>query len=346
MKVLVTGGGGFLGSAIVRQLVARGDTVRSLTRGHYPELDVLGVETVRGDLADPDVTGRAVAGCDAVIHTAAKAGDWGPAAAYARTNVEGTRCVLAAGRAAGVGRLVHTSTPSVVHTGRDIAGADERLPYATRFPAPYPATKARAEQLVLAANGPALATVALRPHLIWGPGDTQLAPRIIERARQGRLRFVRGGDALIDSTYVDNAAAAHLLALDRVAPGAACAGRAYFISQGEPRPLRDLVNAILAAAGLPPATAMLPFPVAYALGAALEVAFRVLRRADEPPMTRFLAHQLATAHWFDISAARRDLDYEPAVDITTGLERLRHHLTGHSAAGGANDLDRGTTHNG
>src|SRR5664280_434427 len=165
-------------------------------------------------------------------------------------------------------------------------------------------------------------------------------------ARQGRLRFVRGGDALIGSTYVDNAAAAHLLALDRVAPGAACAGRAYFISQGEPRPLRDLVNAILAAAGLPPATAMLPFPVAYALGAALEVAFRVLRRADEPPMTRFLAHQLATAHWFDISAARRDLDYEPAVDINTGLERLHHHLTGHSAAGGANDLDRGTTRNG
>src|SRR5450759_3817698 len=133
-------------------------------------------------------------------------------------------------------------------------GAGNRVAYGNRSSAPYPATKARAEQLVLAANGPALATVALRPHLIWGPGDTQLAPRIIERARQGRLRFVRGGDALIDSTYVDNAAAAHLLALDRVAPGAACAGRAYFISQGEPRPLRDLVNAILAAAGLPPAT--------------------------------------------------------------------------------------------
>lgn len=270
MRVLVTGGGGFLGSAVVRRLVARGDTVRSLTRSRYPTLDALGVQTVLGDLADPAVTAAAVADCEAVIHTAAKAGDWGPAADYARTNIEGTRVLLAACRAAGVSRLVHTSTPSVVHTGHDIAGGDERLPYATRFNAPYPATKAVAERLVLAANASTLATVALRPHLIWGPGDTQLVPRIIARARQGRLRFIGDGSVLIDCTYIDNAAAARLAALDRLTSDAACAGRPYFISQGEPRPLRDQVNDILACAGLLPVTGTLAFPVAYGLGAALE----------------------------------------------------------------------------
>jgi 2-alkyl-3-oxoalkanoate reductase len=326
VKVLVTGGGGFLGSEIVRRLVARGDSVRSLTRGRYPELDSLGVETVRGDLADPYVTAAATSGCEAVVHTAAKAGDWGSPGDYARTNIEGTRALLAAARAAGASRLVHTSTPSVVHTGHDIAGGDERLPYATHFLASYPATKAVAEQMVLAANCSTLRTVALRPHLIWGPGDTQLVPRIIRRARQGRLRFVGDGSALIDCTYIDNAADAHLAALDRLAPGAECAGRPYFISQGEPRPVRDQVNDILACAGLPPVTATLPYPVAYGLGAALEGAFRLLRRSGEPPMTRFLAQQLATAHWFDITAARRDLGYQPTVSIAEGLERLRRHL--------------------
>ncbi len=322
MRVLVTGGGGFLGAAIVRRLVARGDEVRSLSRGRYRHLDELGVLTIRGDLADGEVVNTAASGCDAVLHVAARAGVWGPPAAYRRTNLDGTANVLAACRASGVGRLVYTSTPSVVFTGVDIRGGDERLPYARRFHSPYPATKAAAERLVRAADSPALRTVALRPHLIWGPGDNHLLPRILARARAGRLRFVGDGSKLVDSTYVDNAADAHLLALDRLRAGTRCAGQAYFVTNGEPRPLRDLVNALLAACGSPAVDASVPYPVAYALGAALEASYRLVRRDDEPPMTRFLAQQLATAHWFDISAARRDLGYEPRVAIDEGLRRL------------------------
>lgn len=331
MRVLVTGGGGFLGSAVVHRLVARGNEVRSLTRRRYPELDALGVQTVRGDVADPAAVHAAVAGCDLVVHVAAKAGTWGSYADYARTNVTGTRNVIEACRGHGVARLVHTSTPSVVHPGRDIEGGDERLPYARRYDAPYPATKAAAERMVLAANSPSLATVALRPHLIWGPGDTQLVPRIVARARAGRLRLVGDGGKRVDATYVDNAADAHLLAADRLAPGAPCAGRAYFIAQGEPMPLRELVAGILQAAGLAvSATSLptLPFPLAYALALAAEGAHRLRGREDEPLLTRFLVRQLATAHWFDLSAARRDLGYRPQVSTAEGLAALRRSLGG------------------
>lgn len=326
MRVLVTGGGGFLGGAVVRGLLARGDEVVSVARGDYPHLRELGVQTLRGDLADPAAALSAVQGCSAVVHVAALAGIWGPAEGYERSNVLATRNVVAACRAAGVRSLVHTSTPSVVHAGGDIRGGDESLPYATSFSSDYPRTKAVAERLVLAAADDALGTVALRPHLVWGPGDTQLVPRILDRARRGRLRFVGGGGAVIDTTYVDDAVAAHLCALDRVAPGAACSGRAYFISSGEPRPVREVVNAILAAGGLPPETRSVPLPVAAAAGAVAERVWGLLRRPEEPPMTRFLAHQLATDHWFDISAARRDLGYAPATGLDEGFRRLAEWL--------------------
>ncbi len=322
MRVLVTGGGGFLGGAVVRALLARGDEVVSVARGDYPGLRALGVQTVRGDLAEPAVAVQAAAGCSAVVHVAALAGIWGPAADYERSNVLATRNVVAACRAAGIRALVHTSTPSVVHSGGDIRGGDESLPYATRFSSAYPRTKAVAERLVLAAADDDLGTVALRPHLVWGPGDTQLVPRILDRARRGRLRFIGGGDAVIDTTYVDDAVAAHLGALDRVAPGAVCSGRAYFISSGEPRPVREVVTAILAAGGLPPETRSVPLPLAVAAGAVAEGVWRLLRRPDEPPMTRFLAHQLATDHWFDIGAARRDLGYAPSTGLDEGFRRL------------------------
>jgi nucleoside-diphosphate-sugar epimerase len=322
VRALVTGGGGFLGGAVVRALLARGDDVVSIARGDYPGLRDLGVTTVRGDLADPATVVQAAEGCDVVLHVAAKAGIWGPAADYERSNVEGTRSVLAACRVLGIRRLVHTSTPSVVHAGDDIAGGDESLPYATHFSSDYPRTKAVAEREVLAAADDGLATVALRPHLVWGPGDTQLVPRILDRARRGRLRLVGGGDAVIDTTYVDDAVAAHLCAADRLAPGAACSGRPYFITSGDPRPVREVVNAILAAGGLPPETRSVPLPVAEVAGAAAETAWRLLRRTQEPPMTRFLARQLATDHWFDISAARRDLGYVPAVGLDEGFRRL------------------------
>ena len=328
VKVLVTGGGGFLGRAIARRLLDRGDAVRSLTRSPQPELAAWGVEVHTGDVGDAEAVRRAVAGVDAVVHTAALAASWGPREAFERTNVAGTRHVVEACRAEGVRRLVHTSTPSVVHAGGSIEGGDESLPIAERFDAAYPETKARAERIVREANGPELATVALRPHLVWGPGDTNLVPRILERARAGRLFLVGGGRHLVDTTYIDNAADAHLAALDRLGPGAACAGRAYFVSNGEPVPQAEIIGGILEAAGLPPERPSMPLGVAVAAGALFELLWTVLRRDDEPPMTRFVARQLGTAHHFDISAARRDLGWEPRVSLAEGLARLRAALRG------------------
>jgi nucleoside-diphosphate-sugar epimerase len=319
MNALVTGGGGFLGGAVVRQLLDRGDTVRSFSRQRHP---ALGVEQVQGDLADAAAVERAVAGCDVVFHVAAKAGVWGTADEYHRANVIGTENVIAACRKHRVGRLVFTSSPSVVTTGHDIVGGDESLPYPRRYFAHYPRTKAAAERLVLGANGPELATVALRPHIVWGPGDNHLIPRLIDRARAGKLRVVGDGTNMTDLTYVDNAAAAHLLAADRLAPSSPVGGKAYFISQGEPVLVWSFINQILGLAGLPPVTRRVPMAAAYAAGAVLETAYRVLGRTDEPRMTRFLAVQLGTSHWFDISAARRDLGYEPTVSTEEGLRRL------------------------
>ncbi len=324
MRALVTGGGGFLGSALVSQLVERGDEVLSIARGAYPSLEARGVRSVRGDVRHAEEVARAAKGCDVVFHVAAKAGMWGDYADYYETNVVGTHSVIEACRRAGVPRLVHTSTPSVVHAGGPIAGGDESLPYARHFRSPYPATKALAERAVLAADSAELATVALRPHLVWGPGDNHLVPRILTRARAGKLRFVGDGSNRVDSTYVDNAAAAHVVAADRLAPGAACSGRAYFISQGDQRPIRELVNGIVTAAGLPPVDRTVPYPVAWAAGAVLECATALpwRRTTSEPLMTRFLAEQLATDHWFDISAARSDLGYVPTISIEDGMERL------------------------
>ncbi len=324
MKILVTGGGGFLGQAICQRLVERGHAVTSFQRGHYPELAAMGVTEHRGDLADRAAVLAATRGMDAIFHVAAKAGAWGSYRSYHDANVVGTDNVLEACRTHGIGTLVYTSTPSVTHRAtHPVEGGNEiDTPYGTGFKAHYPTTKTVAERAVIAANGPSLATVSLRPRLIWGPGDNQLLPRLVDRARSGRLRFVGGGHNLIDTTFVDNAAQAHLDAFDHLKPGAACAGKAYFISNGEPRPLRDVVNALLAAAGAPQVQGSIPFGVAYGLGAVLEALWLGLRLKGEPPMTRFLAEQLSTTHWYDISAARRDFGYTPQVSMDDGLARL------------------------
>ena len=324
MKILVTGGGGFLGQAICRSLLERGFEVVSFNRGHYPELGRLGVHQVQGDLADRDAVVAAAKGTAAIFHNAAKAGAWGPYEAYHRANVLGTRHVLDACRVHGIARLVHTSTPSVTHraTHPVEGGTADTVPYGSGFKAPYATTKAIAEREVLAANSPELATVALRPRLIWGPGDNQLVPRLAERARQGRLRIVGSGTNLVDTTYIDNAAQAHIDAFHHLVPGAACAGRAYFISNGEPMPVRDLVNALLRAVGAPAVEKHLSFRTAYAIGAVCEAAWTLLPLKGEPPLTRFLAEQLATTHWYDMTPATHDFGYVPRVTIEEGLRRL------------------------
>lgn len=326
MKVLVTGGGGFLGGAIVRLLCERGDEVCSFSRAEHPQLTVLGVQQFRGDLADPEAVAKAARGCELVFHVAAKAGVWGSYRDFHRANVVGTENVIAACRSNHIGRLVHTSSPSVVFAGSDVEGGDETLPYPPRYEAHYPATKAKAERLALAANSGELAVTALRPHLIWGPGDNHLVPRIVARARAGRLCRIGADPKLVDTVYIDNAAQAHLLAADRLFPGGSVAGKCYFISNGEPLPLWEMVDRILAAADLPPVTRTISPQLAVALGGLCEGVWGLLRLNGEPPMTRFVAHELASAHWFDIGAARRDFGYHPQVSIDDGLLRLRQWL--------------------
>ncbi len=324
MNILVTGGGGFLGQALCRGLVERGHVVTSFNRGLYPALDALGVRQVQGDLADRDAVIAAARGCAAIFHNAAKAGAWGSHDSYHRANVVGTDNVIAACRAHGIGRLVYTSTPSVTHraTHPVAGGTADDVPYGEGFKAPYASTKLIAEKAVLAANDQGLATVALRPRLIWGPGDNQLLPRLVDRARKGRLRFVGDGNNLIDTTYIDNAAQAHFDAFDHLAPGAACAGRAYFISNGEPGSARDVLNGLLHAVGAPEVEKTIPFPVAYVVGAACEALWTVLPLRGEPPMTRFLAEQLSTTHWYSMAPATRDFGYVPRVSTAEGLLRL------------------------
>lgn len=335
MKILVTGGGGFLGQKLCEGLRARGHAVTSFNRGHYPALDALGVLQVQGDLADEDALRDASAGHDAIFHNAAKAGAWGSYDSYHRANVIGTRNVIAACRKHDIDKLIHTSTPSVTHraTHPVEGGTADDVPYGDDLKAPYALTKRIAEEDVLAANGAELAngarlaTIALRPRLIWGPGDNQLLPRLVERAKAGRLALVGDGQNRIDTTYIDNAAQAHLDALDHLHADAACAGRAYFISNGEPRTMQDTINALLRAAGAPEVHRHIPFRLAYAIGAIAETAWPLLRLRGEPPMTRFLAEQLATTHWYSMEPARRDFGYAPKVSMDEGLRRLHEAWT-------------------
>jgi nucleoside-diphosphate-sugar epimerase len=322
MKCLVTGAGGFLGLAVVKQLLARGDGVRTFQRGTYAELAELGVETICGDIADAASIAAAVKGIDLVFHVAAKPGVWGTYKDFYTPNVVGTQNVIAACKSAGVPRLVFTSSPSVVFDGTDENEITESAPYPKRYLAHYPKTKAIAEKMVLAANSAELATVALRPHLIWGPGDPHLVPRILARARSGRLSMIGKRKNLVDSTYIDNAATAHIRAAERLSIGAPCAGKAYFISNGEPVPMADLIRRILAAAGLDPVIPSIHPSIAYAAGTAMELTHKILRWKHEPLLTRFVARQLSTAHWFDLTAAKRDLGYEPVITLDEGMRRL------------------------
>lgn len=321
MKVLVTGGGGFLGQAVVARLLAAGHAVSVLNRSAYPELSARGVTCHRGDLADSGAVGRACDGADAVIHVGAKAGPGLYRRDFFRANVIGTQNVLDACRAQGIGMLVYTSSPSVVHDATDLEGVDESRPYPRRYASPYPATKAEAERRVLAANGLALRTVALRPHLIWGPGDNHLLPRLVARNRAGRLRLP-APDKRIDTVYIDNAADAHVLALNDLAGPARSAGKAYFISNGEPRPVLEIMQMLLLAAGERPRIGTVSPRTAGIAARVVESVWRLMRLRSDPPISRFIVEHLETAHWFDIGAADRDLGYRPQVSIDEGLKRL------------------------
>jgi nucleoside-diphosphate-sugar epimerase len=323
MRALVTGGGGFLGSHLVRALVARGHAVRVLARGDYPDLVALGVVVERADLRDEAAVTAAARGVDTVFHVAAKAGGWGDPREFESINVAGTENVVAACKSEGVPRLVYTSSPSVVHAHHDIEGGDESLPYAPHFIAHYPRTKALAEQVVLAASRDGLRTVSLRPHFIWGPGDQHLLPRLVARAKAGRLRQIGDRDPLTDTTYIDNCVDAHLLADAALATRAAISGRAYFISDDSPVGVFTMARRMLAAVDGGDVGPSVPVWAAYALGGALEAVHALLRLGREPLITRFAVSELTHAQWFDISAAKRDLGYKPQVTIDDGLARLR-----------------------
>lgn len=327
MKALVTGGGGFLGLYITEQLIARGDDVRVFCRGDYPRLRDLHVDYHRGDIRDADAVMAACECIDVVFHTAAIPGVWGPWRLFYETNTLGTENVLAGCRKHGVKRLVHTSSPSVVFTPEGHQNADESLPYAKRFLCNYPHSKALAEQSVLAANGSGdLATCSLRPHLIWGPRDNHLIPRLIDLARRGRLLRVGGGENLISMSYVENVAHAHLQAADALKPNSPVAGQAYFINEPQPVKLWEWVDQLLALAGLPPVKRSISPQLAYAVGGVLETGYRLLRLRGEPRMTRFVAAQLSKSHYYSTEKAHRDFGYEPQVSFEEGMRRLEQEL--------------------
>lgn len=321
MKALVTGGNGFLGRYIVEELLARGYAVTSLSRRAAPELEALGARTVQCDLADAPAVERALAshgGHDTVFHVAALTGIWGPYADYHRANVVGTESVLAACRATGVTRLVYTGSPSATFDGRDHINASNDVPYPERFLCAYPQTKAIAERAVLAASGASgsgLVTCSLRPHLIIGPRDPHLIPRLVERGRAGKLAIVGDGRNQVSLTWAPNAARAHVDAAEQLAPGAAHAGRAYFLNQADPVRLWDWIAELFEALDVPRIHRRVPLPAALAIGTCMEGFWKLTGRAGEPPMTRFVALQLARSHTFDLAPIERDFGY--AEQVTT-----------------------------
>ena len=322
MRVLVTGGSSLLGAATAGVLAERGDAVTVLQRRPAG----LGLPEILADVTDHQAVRAAVRGHDAVVHLAAKVGVTGSLRDYHRTNVSGTEAVIDACRAAGVSRLVHVSSPSVAHAGRSLVGVEAEPADPDRARGAYARTKATAERLALAAHGDLFAVVAIRPHLVWGPGDAQLIDRVVARARAGRLVLVGSGAALVDTTYVDNAADALVAALDR-APE--IGGQALVVTNGEPRPIAELFELICAAAGVPGPRRRVPPALAYAAGGVNEAFWTVRDRirpvAGDPPLTRFLIEQMSTAHWFDQRRTRAALEWSPRVSLDQGFATLAAH---------------------
>ena len=319
MRILLTGASSLIGAGVAEHLSRRGDEVVVLQRRPSEVAARLGLVEHLADITDAPAVAQAAAECDAVIHLAARVGVVGTSGQFYDTNVRGTLAVLEAAQMSGVNRFVFVSSPSVAHAGAAIAGAGAEPADPRSAGSHYSKSKAQAELEVLAADGPGFATIAIRPHLVWGPGDTQLIGRIVARAKSGRLALVGGGHALIDTTYIDNAVEALVAALDRAEDGH---GEAFVVSNGEPRTVAELFERICTAAQVPVPTRTVPTSVAWAGGAVAEALWRVTGRDDDPPMTRFLAAQLGTAHWFDQSRVREVLQWTPRVGLDEGFARL------------------------
>jgi len=322
--VFVTGAGGFLGAAICRFLCSQGIKVTGFARSNYPDLQKLGVNMIQGDIASKDKLLDAMKDCDLVFHVASKAGVWGSKAEYFEPNVDGVKNIIEVCKALNIQNLVYTSTPSVTFAGVDEAGIDESAPYANQFLNYYGESKAIAENMILKANSEQLKTLAIRPHLIWGPNDPHLVPRVIERAKAGRLKLVGKQDKLVDTIYVDNAAYAHILAaVNMLNDNKKCLGKAYFVSNDEPITMANMLNKILSCVDLPHVSKRVPASLAYCAGALLEKIYSVLGKKNEPIMTRFVARQLSTSHYFNINAIKNDLGYSPLISIDEGMKRLK-----------------------
>lgn len=316
MKVLLTGASGMMGRATALALLGRGDDVTVLQR----RPSGLGCTEWLGDIADQEVVARAVRGQDAVLHLSAKVDVFGPWAEFARVNIDGTRAVVQACRKFGVGRLVNVSSPSVSHAGVALVGAGPGPADPNTARSNYSRSKAAAELLALAADSADLAVLTVRPHLVWGPGDTQLVGPIVERASAGRLPMIGTGAALIDTTYVDNAVDALVAALDRCGP---VHGESFVVSNGEPRSVGEILRRVCLAAQVPGPRGNVPLPVAAFAGRVVENLWSAARRNGRPPMTAFLAEQLGTAHWFDQRRTRKALDWSPRIGLDEGFDLLR-----------------------
>ena len=330
MKALVTGANGFLGSYLVPALLERGYEVRAMTRRRDAALEGLNVENVNGDVRDYDAVMAACEGMDVVFHTAAVSGIWGPWKKFHSTNTVGTRHVVEACEKHRVPKLVYTSSPSVTFDGGHQINTNETAPYPRKWLCHYPHTKALAERHVLESNDPksGLMACALRPHLIWGPGDRHLIPRLLDRARSGKLRRVGDGTNQIDTIYVENAALAHVLAAEAMDPDSPVCGSAYFLSQGEPVNCWSWINEILELAGIPRIKRSISYYWAYRIGLGFETYYEMFDIKTEPRMTRFLAAQLAKSHYFDISRAQRDFGYYPKVSTIEGMQKLGESIVG------------------
>jgi 2-alkyl-3-oxoalkanoate reductase len=322
-KIAITGGGGFVGSAIAKELSCRGfGRIIIIGRNNYPELAAMeGICQMTGDIRDLEFLNRAFKGVDTVFHVAAKAGVWGPWEDYYSINVTGTNNVIKACINNKISSLVYTSTPSVVFKGGNLCGVNEFTPYATDFLCHYAHTKVLAEQEVLKVNGDLLKTIAIRPHLVWGPGDTNLLPRLIERGKKGLLKIVGDGKNMVDISYIDNVVTSHILAAENLNTNCSAAGKTFFISQGQPVNLWNWINGLFRRLKIPEVKKRVSFRKAYLAGMLMEKAYLLFRIKHEPLMTRFVAEQLSHSHWFSIDRARQELGYQAEVSTPEGLNR-------------------------